>query len=148
MTKDAEEFEFIVKKARANQIPQDIINVIPYGSFIGISAEILDGNVLYTLDKKKSNIGNPSLPAIPGGVVGRFVELASAIESIYLLDIIAVPKVVDFSIDYLRPGRFKKMYARCSVLRQGRKLINVSSTAWQDDINKPTATARCNFLVP
>lgn len=148
MDKVTEEFELTAKKARENQSPQDIIDVIPYGAFIGISAEVLDGNVLYTLSKKKSNIGNPSLPAIHGGVIGGFLELASAIESIYLLDIVAVPKVVDFSIDYLRPGRFKKMYAKCSVLRQGRKLINVSSMAWQDDMNKPTATARCNFLIP
>ena len=57
-------------------------------------------------------------------------------------------EVVDFSIDYLRPGRYKKMYASCTVLRQGRKLINVSSNAWQENKKIPVATARCHFLVP
>ena len=48
MDKGTEEFELTAKKARENQSPQDIIDVIPYGAFIGISAEVLDGNVLYT----------------------------------------------------------------------------------------------------
>ena len=109
---------------------------------------MIENEIQYTMDRKKTNIGNPSLPAIHGGVIGGFLELASAIESIYVLEINAVPKVVDFSIDYLRPGRYKKMYASCTVMRQGRKLINVSSNAWQEDKKIPVATARCHFLVP
>jgi len=102
---------------------------------------------LYRMDRRPSNIGNPSLPAIHGGVIGGFLELSAAIEILYTLDVNEVPKVVDFSLDYLRPGRYKTMYANCTVLRQGRKLVNVSATAWQDSSDTPIATARCHFLI-
>ena len=90
----------------------------------------MDGDqVLYWLEKRASNIGNPSLPAIHGGVIGGFLELSAAIEILYTLDVGTVPKVVDFSLDYLRPGRYKTIYAACTVLRQGKNLVNVAATA-------------------
>ena len=101
----------------------------------------------YWLDRRPSNIGNPSLPAIHGGVIGGFLELSAAIEILYTLDVELFPKVVDFSLDYLRPGRYKTIYANCTVLRQGKKLVNVTATAWQDNPDTPIATARCHFLI-
>jgi uncharacterized protein (TIGR00369 family) len=134
-------------KARAESSPQQILDLIPYSNFIGVEAKIEGADVLYRMDRRPSNIGNPSLPAIHGGVIGGFLELSAAIEILYTLDVNEVPKVVDFSLDYLRPGRSKTMYANCTVLRQGRKLVNVSATAWQDSSDTPIATARCHFLI-
>jgi uncharacterized protein (TIGR00369 family) len=134
-------------KARAESSPQQILDLIPYSNFIGVEAKIEGADVLYRMDRRPSNIGNPSLPAIHGGVIGGFLELSAAIEILYTLDVNEVPKVVDFSLDYLRPGRYKTMYANCRVLRQGRKLVNVSATAWQDSSDTPIATARCHFLI-
>ena len=133
--------------ARAAGNPQAILDWIPYSSFIGAQARVEHDEVLYWLDRRPSNIGNPSLPAIHGGVIGGFLELSAAIEILYTLDVNLVPKVVDFSLDYLRPGRYKTIYANCTVLRQGNKLVNVTATAWQDDIDTPIATARCHFLI-
>lgn len=136
-----------LNKARAASSPQQILDLIPYSSFIGAEAKIEGSDVLYWLDRRPTNIGNPSLPAIHGGVIGGFLELSAAIEILYTLDVNAVPKVVDFSLDYLRPGRYKTIYASCTVLRQGRKLVNVTATAWQDSPDTPIATARCHFLI-
>lgn len=133
--------------ARKDANPQQILDLIPYSSFIGARAKIEDGAVLYYMEKRPSNIGNPSLPAIHGGVIGGFLELSAAIELLYSFNIEKLPKVVNFSLDYLRPGRYKTTYANCSVLRHGKKLVNVSATAWQDNPNTPIATARCHFLV-
>jgi acyl-coenzyme A thioesterase PaaI-like protein len=142
-----EDWQANVAAARLENSPQTVLEMIPYAAFIGAQARIEDDQLLYWLDKRPSNIGNPSLPAIHGGVIGGFLELSAAIEIIYSLDIAAVPKVVDFSLDYLRAGRYKTIYARCKVLRQGKKLINVTASAWQDDENTPIATARCHFLI-
>ena len=127
--------------------PQAMLDLIPYSAFIGAQAKVEDDEVLYWLDRRPSNIGNPSLPAIHGGVIGGFLELSASIEILYELDVSLIPKVVDFSLDYLRPGRYKTIYANCTVLRQGSKLVNVTATAWQDDVGRPIATARCHFLL-
>tara|TARA_B110000902_G_scaffold179711_1_gene203639 strand:- start:198 stop:656 length:459 start_codon:yes stop_codon:yes gene_type:complete len=136
-----------VGAARQERHPQSLLDMIPYAAFIGAQAKVDDQRLLYWLDKRASNIGNPSLPAIHGGVIGGFLELAAAIEIIYSLNVTDMPKVVDFSLDYLRPGRYKTIYASCEVMRQGKKLVNVSATAWQDDEQTPIATARCHFLI-
>jgi uncharacterized protein (TIGR00369 family) len=135
-----------VGAARQERDPQSLLDMIPYSAFIGAEVKVDDQRLLYWLDKRPSNIGNPSLPAIHGGVIGGFLELAAAIEIIYNLNVSDMPKVVDFSLDYLRPGRYKTIYASCKVMRQGKQLVNVSATAWQDDEQTPIATARCHFL--
>ena len=137
----------MLKRARKDVNPQQILDFIPYSSFIGAQAKMDGDQVLYWLEKRASNIGNPSLPAIHGGVIGGFLELSAAIEILYTLNVRTVPKVVDFSLDYLRPGRYKTIYASCTVLRQGKKLVNVTASAWQDSPDKLIATARCHFLV-
>ena len=134
--------------ARSTSSPQDIVDLIPYSRFIGAQAKDTESGVLYWLDRRPSNIGNPTLPAIHGGVIGGFLELAASIELLYSSEVYSIPKVIDFSLDYLRPGRYKTIYASCTVLRQGKKLVNVAATAWQDDVSKPIATARCHFLLP
>jgi uncharacterized protein (TIGR00369 family) len=142
-----EDWQASVAAARLEKSPQSLLDMIPYAQFIGAQAKIENQRLLYWLDKQPTNIGNPSLPAIHGGVIGGFLELSAAIEILYSLDIAAVPKVVDFSLDYLRAGRYKTIYAKCNVLRQGKKLINVTASAWQDDENTLIATARCHFLI-
>ena len=134
--------------ARSTSSPQDIVDLIPYSRFIGAQAKVAESEVLYWLDRRPSNIGNATLPAIHGGVIGGFLELATSIELLYSSEISDIPKVIDFSLDYLRPGRYKTIYASCTVLRQGKNLVNVAATAWQDDVSKPIATARCHFLLP
>ena len=137
----------LLEQARQDREPQQILDVIPYSSFIGVKAKIENNRILYFMPEQHSNIGNPSLPAIHGGVIGGFMELSAAVELLYTLNIEKIPKVADFSLDYLRPGRFQTTYASCSVLRHGKKLVNVSVVAWQDSPDKPIATARCHFLV-
>lgn len=55
------------------------------------------------------------------------------------------PKIIDFSIDYLRAGLYKDTYATCQVWRQGRRVGNVAITAWQTRSSEPIATARAHF---
>lgn len=143
----ATQFEQNLIAARQSGEPQLIVNLIPYSGFIGAKAKIDHGDIIYWLDRRPSNIGNPSLPAIHGGVIGGFLELCASIELMFYSEVTQVPKVIDFSLDYLRPGRYKTIYASCDVLRQGKKLVNVSASAWQDDSNLPIATARCHFLL-
>ena len=133
--------------ARQQCRPQLLLDFIPYSSFIGAQAKISDGIVLYWLEPRRSNIGNPTLPAIHGGVIGGFLELSASIELLYNFGLNTLPKTIDFSLDHLRPGHYQTLYASCRILRKGNQLVNASITAWQIDVDLPVATARCHFLI-
>ncbi len=124
-----------------------LLALIPYAGLIGIQCSREEGGVLFCLPAKRDNIGNPLLPAIHGGVIAGFMELAAALQLILFTDTGQVPKIIDFSIDYLRAGLFRDTYARCQLWRQGRRVTNVAITAWQADANEPIATARAHFKI-
>lgn len=120
---------------------------VPYAAFLGIKAEVKDNDILFILPGNDKLIGNPSLPALHGGVVGAFMEQAAAFHLIAKMNEPVLPKIIDFSLDYLRAARNRDTYAQCTLTRQGRFIANVSITAWQDDRDKPNAMARAHFLI-
>jgi acyl-coenzyme A thioesterase PaaI-like protein len=75
------------------------------------------------------------------------MEMSASLHLLMTMDSLAMPKIIDFSLDYLRAGRHQDTYAECQVWRQGNRVANVAITAWQNDIDQPIATARAHFLL-
>lgn len=121
---------------------------VPYAGFLGISAQVSGERILFVLPPSEKLIGNPSPPALHGGVVGAFMEQAGAFHLIAKMDKPVLPRIIDFSLDYLRPARLQETFAECTLIRQGRFIANVSICAWQDNSEKPIALARAHFLIP
>lgn len=141
-------------RARSEDNAQLLIDTLPYAHFLGMRALHQEEDLIFHLPPRQSNVGNPTLPALHGGAVAGFMEMAAVV---YLLMAInhekleggqpRVPKLVDFSVDYIRACRFVDSYATCEVVRQGRKLTNVAVKTWQQDPDTPTATARSHYLL-
>ncbi len=124
-----------------------LLGGIPYASFIGLQCERFGDDLIFRLPRKGSNIGNPILPAIHGGVIGGFMELSAAIYLMMSQDVLRMPRIVDYSLDYLRAGLDRETYAECRLTRQGNRVANVMITAWQKSRSQPIATARAHFLL-
>ncbi|MFY0731353.1 PaaI family thioesterase [Pseudomonas sp. NFX15] len=122
-----------------------LLQLIPYAALIGVECSRVGDELLFKLPANKDNIGNPLLPAIHGGVIAGFMELAAALHLLVATGSPGVPKIIDFSLDYLRAGQFRDTWARCQVCRQGRRVANVAITAWQSTEAEPIATARAHF---
>lgn len=140
-------FQDIIQQAQSSGDFKPLVDSIPYAEFIGFEFQRFGENVIFTLPKNPNNIGNPILPAIHGGVIGGFMELSAAINLLMFMDTPLMPKIVDFSLDYLRAGRDQDTFAECQVWRQGSRVANVAITAWQNDRANPIATARAHFLL-
>ena len=136
-----------IQKAREERRFDQIIAAIPYATLIGIECYAIGDEWIFKLPNNIENQGNPFLPAIHGGVIGGFMELAATLYTMAKMDTQGIPKVIDFSIDYLRPGRMTEMFAECGIVRPGRKIVNVSINAWQTRRNEQIATARAHFLL-
>ena len=124
-----------------------VIQEIPYARFIGMSCIPIGQSLIFTLPAKEDNLGNPTLPALHGGVIAGFMEMSASLFVLLTQDVRAMPKVIDFAIDYLRPGRLQETYTEVQVIRHGKKIVNAYVLAWQDTKKTPTATARVHLLL-
>ncbi|MDY7560074.1 PaaI family thioesterase [Pseudomonas sp. 10B1] len=141
------DFKAQVRLAHQHNSYESLFEMIPYARLIGIECTRRGGVLIFRLPANGDNIGNPLLPAIHGGVIAGFMELAAAMHLLIATDSGAVPKIIDFSVDYLRAGYFRDTYAQCQVWRQGRRVANVAVTAWQTLSTEPIATARAHFKI-
>ncbi len=121
---------------------------IPYVDFLGIRVERRGSELTTILPFNEKLIGNPTLPALHGGVIGAFLETSALAQITWEDTLNRLPKTIDISIDYLRSGQPRDTYARSIIAKHGRRVANVRVHAWQDDINRPIATAHGHFLLP
>ncbi|MDP2246005.1 PaaI family thioesterase [Pseudomonas sp.] len=120
-----------------------LISLMPYAKLLGMQCVRLGEDMVFRLPAHRDNIGNPMLPALHGGVIAGFMEHAAMLHLLMFMGMPHLPKIIDFSIDYLRAGHYRDTYAQCQVWRQGRRAI----TAWQTNQTEPIATARAHFKV-
>ncbi len=137
----------LVREAHASNDYDALLQMVPYARLIGIECLRLGDDMVFRLPKNQDNIGNPTLSALHGGVIAGFMEHAAMLHLLMFMGAPHLPKIIDFSIDYLRAGLYRDTFAACQVWRQGRRVANVSVTAWQTNQAEPIATARCHFKV-
>lgn len=126
---------------------QAAVAAIPYAQFLGIDCREENGEPLFVLPYRDENVGNILLPAIHGGVIGGFLENAAVLHLMWAREAQGIPKIIDFSIDYLRSAGAQDLYARCEIVRQGKRVANVLLSAWQSDPARPVASARAHYLL-
>ncbi|WP_252179531.1 PaaI family thioesterase [Endozoicomonas sp. 4G] len=139
------DFREVLLQVRASSDYSNLTDLLPYARKIGMRCQSLGDDALFVLPGNSENTGNPVLPALHGGVLAGFMEMSAAIHLMLFMDEPGIPKIVDFSIDYLRSSRIKDVFAECNVIRQGSRIANVSITAWQSRRETPVATARAHF---
>ncbi|MDH1010838.1 PaaI family thioesterase [Pseudomonas nicosulfuronedens] len=139
--------EAMVRAAHESKNYDPLLEMIPYARLLGIRCLRLGDDAIFHLPANPDNIGNPTLPALHGGVIAGFMEQSALLHLLMFMGIPHMPKIIDFSIDYLRAGHFRDTYAQCQVWRQGRRVANVAITAWQTTRTEPIATARAHFKV-
>jgi len=125
----------------------EVIAQIPYAQRMGIEVEVDGGEVVARLRFRAELIGNQSLPAIHGGMVGAFLEMAAIAELVHRLGIDHIPKPVNFNVNYLRSAGAADCTASTEVVKLGRRIAHVRVIGWQDDRKRPFASGYGNFLL-
>ena len=142
-----------------------IVNQVPYIEFLGVSFDRHGDQLTATMAFHDDLIGNPALPALHGGATAAFLEVTAIIglawtslwgeiegESLDIeavqTGVLALPKTIDLTVDYLRPGLPRDAYARVRVNRSGRRYASVHVEAWQDNRDRLFAEASGHFLMP
>jgi acyl-coenzyme A thioesterase PaaI-like protein len=151
-----------IVRARRNTALETLAQSIPYVRQLGVTFDRRGDEVTATLHYAARLIGNPLIPALHGGAIGAFLEIAAivelawsqnwermeALEGAVPPELSALPKTIDFSVDYLRSGLPRDVFARARVTRSGRRYASVFVEGWQDNRLRPIAQATGHFLMP
>ncbi|PCJ76300.1 MAG: thioesterase [Rhodobacteraceae bacterium] len=155
-----------VIKQRRDDALQKLAGGVPYIQHLGVNFDRRGDELTANLPFSQSLIGNPFLPAIHGGATGAFLEIAAVMELMWSIvwkqmenggpaaeaiergEFPAMPKTIDFTVDYLRTGLPRDAYARARVNRSGRRYASVHVEAWQDNKTRIFAQATGHFLMP
>lgn len=122
-------------------------DLVPYARAVGIEAYVDGGGLVTVLRFRESNVGNTQIPAVHGGVVGALLEHAAILHLLAETDVKVVPKIINLSVDFLRPCLAADTFARGAVIKQGRRVANVRVQAWQDAADRLVAACHAHFLV-
>ncbi|MFN8543773.1 MAG: PaaI family thioesterase [Candidatus Binatia bacterium] len=125
----------------------DLLAGIPYARFVGITAREDADGALTLMTFRDALVGNRRLPAIHGGVVGAFLEMAAIIELVHEMGGDRIPKPVNFNVNFLRTAGPKNCVARGEVVKLGKRIAHVRVVGWQDDPRRPFASGYGSFLV-
>ena len=118
-----------------------LVEVIPYLRFLGVSAEVRDGRRIVVMPFAEHLVGNPTVPALHGGTLGGLLESVAHLELLATIDHPRLPRTITLTIDYLRSGKTRDVFAAAKVLKSGRRVTTLQCHAWQEDENAPIAIA-------
>lgn len=118
----------------------------PYGELLGLRIVADDARFRLVMPFGANVLGRPGF--LHGGAIAGLLEFAAfgALRA-ELGDETAVIKPVSVSLDFLRGGTDRDTHAGASVKRLGKRIAHVEASAWQDDEDKPIATARMNLML-
>jgi acyl-coenzyme A thioesterase PaaI-like protein len=115
---------------------------------IAIVESVGAGPPILSLDFRHDLEGRPG--AWHGGAIAGLLETAGyAALSAELATLGRDPllKPINITVQYLSTGRTRMSYARARIVRLGRRNANLAVEAWQDDPDKPIASAIMNILM-
>lgn len=137
----------LITHARTTGAWRSVIDAVPYFRFLGIDVVNDRGALEGKLPFSDHLVGNPTLPAIHGGVLGALLEATAQCELLFRAESAVLPKTITLTIDYLRSARPVETRARAEVLKHGRRVATVLVRAYQDDLANPVAVATVHLLV-
>ena len=122
--------------------------LVPYSRFLGMEL-LADGDdaLMVHIPFAEHLVGNPTIPALHGGTVASVLETAAIFNAVWQPGVVGVPKTINITVDYLRPGRPEATFSRAIVTKLGRNVASVNATAWQSDPARPIATALVHLLI-
>ena len=124
------------------------VELTAYARALGITVSDSTGAPTVSLDFSHDLEGRPG--AWHGGAIGGLLETAGY--AALRAELAArgrdpLLKPINITVEYLSAGRPQLAHARGRIVRLGRRNANLAVEAWQDDPNRPIASAVMNILM-
>lgn len=126
-----------------------MVELTPYADAMGIALErIEDGAPVLRVDFSDAVQGRPG--ALHGGAISGLLETAGyALLRAVLAEAgrPAAMKPINLTVQFLASGKPRTTFAQARIVKLGRRTANLSVEAWQDDPERPIASAVMNVMV-
>ena len=136
-----------IAEAKATGDYRALLDLIPYASWLGIDAALIDGELVGKLRFAPELIGNPALPALHGGTIGALIESTAIFRLFWDAETVVIPKTINLTVAYLRSGRPVDTYALARMTKHGRRVASAWVEVWQEDRQRLIATGTVNLLI-
>jgi uncharacterized protein (TIGR00369 family) len=123
------------------------VSLPPYALGLGFFVDRMEGAVpVLACDFSARVVGRQGF--WHGGALSGLLEMAalSAVRAALGAEAGRL-KPVNVSIQFMRGGVDKRTYAAGRIVRMGRRLVNVTAEAWQDDRTRLLATAQLHVMI-
>ena len=147
MSEDEIDLRPLLAAAKASNDWQPLVDAIPFARFLGLSIRVENGAAICAMRFDPKLVGNYTIPALHGGTIGSLLESAAVFALFHAREAASLPKIITITVDYLRSARAVDTLATAVITKQGRRVATVQAVAWQEDRNKPVATANAHFLL-
>ena len=135
------------EQTRADEVRAFIART-PLAQEMGLRCEVMGDEMTMIMPYQEKLIGNFMIKAIHGGAIAAFLELTSQAQVFLVTEHLErPPRPINLTIDYLRQGHAKDLYARAELTKRGRRRCSVRAEAWQDERAKPVTTLMAHFMV-
>ena len=118
----------------------------PYAELLGLSTRRgEDGELLWVMPFANEVVGRPGF--LHGGAIAGLLEFA-ALGTLYdSVEEGVTVKPINVTVEFMRGGTEHETYASATISRLGNRVANVHARAWQQDPDKPIASAQMNVLL-
>ena len=120
----------------------------PYARLLGLStARGEAGELLWIMPFREQVVGRPGY--LHGGAIAGLLEFAALGT---LLDVLGeerrpAVKPINVTVQFMRGGTDRETYAAAAITRLGTRVANIEACAWQEDREKPIASAQMNVML-
>lgn len=120
----------------------------PYAETLGITSHRTDDGILrFVMPFGDSVLGRPGY--LHGGAIAgllEFAALGALYDALGTREGVTV-KPINVTVQYMRGGTNHDTFAGAVVTRLGNRVANVEAHAWQQESDKPIASAQMNVLI-
>jgi len=133
--------------SRAEEVAAFIART-PLAQELGMRCEVMGDEMTAIMPFQDKLIGNVSIRALHGGAIGAFLELTAQAQVFLVTEhLVRPPRPINLTIDYLRQGHARDLYARATIAKMGRRMCSVRAEAWQEERARPVTTLLAHFMV-
>ena len=132
-----------------SKIARQFMEAIPHTRALGLSMEnIGDGLAEVSMPYNKNLVGDPETGVVHGGAVSALIDTCCGAAVVSHPQSPPGTATIDLRINYMRPAHPEQsIVARAECYHVTRSVAFVRATAFDEDIERPVATAMGAFTV-